>query len=77
MIPERQSRNALVASKLMRDYMGWWAYLMVMGGLASAIGPYAPDGSLLIDQPQRPMPGQLLLRDIFPDVVLPRDGLVG
>jgi hypothetical protein len=83
MNPERPSGNGVMTADLIRDYMGWWAYLTVMGGLAPALGGFTPSVGLpaLTDrldgeQPVRLMPSEFM-REVFADLTQPRDTLVG
>jgi hypothetical protein len=46
MNPERSRDGGVVTPHSIRDYIGWWSYLAVMGGLGSEADPFAPDGRL-------------------------------
>jgi hypothetical protein len=83
MNPERSFENGVVAGDLIRDYMGWWAYLTVMGGLAPTLGgftagagPAALNSGFDGEQPLGLMPSEFM-RAAFPDLALPRDSVVG
>jgi hypothetical protein len=43
---ERSWNSGVVAPDLIRDYLGWWSYLAVMGSFGPDVDLFAPDGRL-------------------------------
>jgi hypothetical protein len=77
MNPERSTGHNVVTPDLIRDYMGWWTYLAVMGGFAPIVGPVRQAGGFDVGEAADRMRGQHLVRDNRADVAITRDGLVG